>query len=80
MKNIAKRFVSLMLALLTLVVSSTVTFADKAEISSPSDAINGVVWVKVIHSADGYGWGTGFAIGDPDEPVEYIVTNWHVVT
>ena len=24
-------------------------------------------------------WGTGFAIGNPGEPVEYIVTNGHVV-
>lgn len=79
MKNIAKRFVSIMIALLTLVISSTVTFADTVEVNSPSDAINGVVWIHA--SAGGIGWsGTGFAIGDPEAPVEYIVTNWHVVT
>lgn len=59
MKNIAKRFVSIMIALLTLVISSTVTFADTVEVNSPSDAINGVVWIHA--SAGGIGWsGTGF--------------------
>ena len=79
MKTIIKRFAILMMALLTLVVSSAVTFADSVKVSSPSDAINGVVWIHA--TAGNSGWsGTGFAIGDPDAPVEYIVTNWHVVT
>lgn len=80
MKKAVKRLAVLMLALLTLAVSSTVAFADTIEVNSTSDAINGVVWVKIPVSSTDYGWGTGFAIGDPDKPVEYIVTNWHVVT
>ena len=79
MKRVMKRFVSLMIALLTLVVSSTVTFADTVEVNSPSDAINGVVWIRGAAGSSGWS-GTGFAIGDPDKPVEYIVTNAHVVT
>ena len=79
MKNIAKRFVSLVIALLTMVVSSTVTFADTVKITNPNEARNAVVWIKVPIGT-GYSSGTGFAIGDPNEPVEYIVTNAHVVT
>ncbi|MBP1542751.1 MAG: trypsin-like peptidase domain-containing protein, partial [Oscillospiraceae bacterium] len=80
MKKAVKRLAVLILALLTLAVSSTAAFADTIEVNSTSDAINGVVWVKIPVSSTDYGWGTGFAIGDPDKPVEYIVTNWHVVT
>ncbi|MBQ4165869.1 MAG: trypsin-like peptidase domain-containing protein [Oscillospiraceae bacterium] len=79
MKTIMKRLAILMMALLTLVVSSTVTFADTVKITNPNEARNAVVWIKVP-AGDVYYSGTGFAIGDPNEPVEYIVTNAHVVT
>lgn len=42
---------------------------------SPSEARESVVYIETM-----YGSGSGFAIGDPDEPVQYIVTNAHVVT
>ncbi len=41
-----------------------------------SDAKNSVV---AVISQDGYSYGTGFAIGEVGKPVEYIVTNNHVV-
>ena len=50
-----------MIALLTMVVSSTVTFADTVEVNSPSDAINGVVWIRGAAGSSGWS-GTGFAI------------------
>lgn len=43
-------------------------------VSSPSEARSGVVLID-----SDAGQGTGFAIGKPGEPVEYIVTNAHVV-
>lgn len=42
---------------------------------SPSEARASVVYIETA-----YGSGSGFAIGDPDEPVQYIITNAHVVT
>lgn len=43
-------------------------------VSSPSDARSGVVYIETEA-----GQGSGFAIGEPGQPVEYIVTNAHVV-
>lgn len=79
MKRVINRLVGLMIALLTIVVSSTVSFADTVEVNSPSDAINGVVWIQAVAGSKACS-GTGFAIGDPSTPVEYIVTNVHVIT
>lgn len=49
----------------------------------PYDARNSVVLVASTVSDDqgntSMGWGTGWAIGKPGKPVEYIVTNGHVV-
>ena len=49
----------------------------------PYEARNGVVMIGVIaqdsQGNTASGMGTGFAIGNPGEPVEYIVTNGHVV-
>ena len=49
----------------------------------PYEARNGVVMIGVmVQDSQGNtasGMGTGFAIGNPGEPVEYIVTNGHVV-
>lgn len=47
--------------------------------STYSDARNSVV---LIHSVDAFGreWiGSGFAIGEPGKPIQYIVTNHHCV-
>lgn len=49
----------------------------------PYEARNGVVMIGTIaqdsQGNTASGMGTGFAIGNPGEPVEYIVTNGHVV-
>lgn len=51
--------------------------------TDPYEARNGVVYVYAVAYDDqgGYlsGSGTGWAIGKPGEPVQYIVTNGHVV-
>ncbi len=72
--NIFKKIISSVAALATLVVCSVPAFADTVKITTASEARNGVVFI-----GDDNGWGTGFAIGDPEKPVEYIVTNAHVV-
>lgn len=70
MKNIMKKVVCVITALIMTMTCSVAAFA----ISTSSEAKNGVVYV----SLNG-GHGSGFAIGDPNKPVEYIVTNSHVV-
>lgn len=49
----------------------------------PYEVRNGIVYVyTTIWDNEGNtesGWGTGWAIGKPNEPVQYIVTNGHVV-
>ena len=49
----------------------------------PYEARNSVVLVAATVADDqgntSMGWGTGWAIGKPGKPVEYIVTNGHVV-
>lgn len=74
MKNILKRFIGTVIALITLMACGAPVFADTVTITSASEARNGVVWVETDT-----GHGSGFAIGDPKKPVEYIVTNAHVV-
>lgn len=44
--------------------------------NTPSDAKNGIV---VVMREDANAYGSGFAIGKKNRPVEYIVTNYHVV-
>jgi len=56
-------------------VFSLLTITAGAAASSVSEAKNSVV---VVISETG-GYGTGFAIGEEGKPVEYIVTNNHVV-
>ena len=47
--------------------------------SSPSEAKDSVVCIGVGDSKGNLiGWGTGFAIGQTGEPIQYIVTNAHV--
>lgn len=50
-------------------------FADGDPIA---DASNSVVFIR-SEFWDGYGFGSGFAVGEKGQPVEYIVTNAHVV-
>ena len=70
MKTIFKRIVCVFTAFIMTMMYGVTAFA----ISTSSEARNGVVYV----SLNG-GHGSGFAIGDPNKPVEYIVTNSHVV-
>ena len=79
MKNLIKRAVCAVLALATLMLCGVFASADTVKITEAPEAVNGVVYIRVMVSG-GYGSGTGFAIGDPNKPVEYIVTNAHVVT
>lgn len=74
-----KRFVGAVMALISLMACSIFVSADTVKITSIPEAINGVVWVHGAYGGSGWS-GTGFAIGDPNEPIEYIVTNAHVVT
>ncbi len=74
MKNVMKRFIGAVMALITLMACGVPVFADTVTITSASEARNGVVWIETDK-----GHGSGFAIGDPTKPVEYIVTNAHVV-
>ena len=65
-----KRVLCLIAAVVMIVSNITLTvFAD-----SMGDAKNSV---ELVQSQ--MGWGSGFAIGVPGKPVEYIVTNNHVV-
>ncbi len=68
--NILKRITCVSAALIMAISCGVPAFA----VSTASEARNGVVYVSV-----GGGHGSGFAIGDPSKPVEYIVTNSHVV-
>lgn len=43
------------------------------------DARKGIVLVACYDAQGAFSWGTGWAIGKPGQPVEYIVTNGHVV-
>ena len=61
-------------AIVTLLVSLFSISASAA--ISPSEAKNGVV---VVMREDANAYGSGFAIGKKGKPVEYIVTNYHVV-
>ena len=57
----------------------TLLWSETAKAASPTEAKDSVVCIGV---GDAYGnligWGTGFAVGEPGEPIQYIVTNAHV--
>ena len=74
-KNMKFKRVMSLLAVVTILFS-LLTVTASAATNNFSDAKNSVV---VVISEDGTKYGTGFAIGKPGEPVEYIVTNNHVV-
>lgn len=77
MKNMLKKICVTLLALATIMVCGASAFAD--ETNGVSVGKQGTVFVYAT-SGDSKWSGTGFAIGKPGEPVEYIVTNWHVAT
>lgn len=68
--NTLKRIVCAFTALIVAIACGVPAFA----ISTASEARNGVVYIRTDNGA-----GTGFAIGNPNKPVEYIATNSHVV-
>ncbi len=71
-----KKVISLFFAICMMVsVFSVPIFA-----ANPSDAKDSVVMVYSQDSNGDSGWGSGFAIGDPDKPIQFIATNCHVVT
>lgn len=87
MKKISKLISILFAAIFAVAAIPVTVFAD--EMSGLEKAQNSVVYVTTDFStywfkdySYGYGRvsGSGFAIGDPDQPVEYIVTNSHVVS
>lgn len=59
--------------------AGTLLWGETAKAASPTEAKDSVVCIGV---GDAYGnligWGTGFAVGEPGEPIQYIVTNAHV--
>lgn len=71
MKSLVKKITCAVLALITIAACGTSAFAA---VNTSSEARSGVVYIT-----QGDGHGTGFAIGSPGKPVEYIVTNSHVV-
>lgn len=76
-----KKWVALILTLL-LALSLTVTSA-LASNNPVADARNGVVRIVFTYMLDGEPsgqMGTGFFVGEEGKPVEYILTNAHVVT
>ena len=81
MKKMIKRIACTVLALAMLMICGTSAFAET--ITKAADAKYGVVYIESAgKTAEGKSavWrGTGFAIGDPGQPVQYIVTNAHVV-
>ena len=78
MKKFMRKIVCVVLALSMIMICGVPAFAA-TKINSISDAVNGVVYIQSFYGGIG-ARGTGFAIGDPNKPVEYIVTNAHVVT
>lgn len=80
MKTVRKWIV--LTIVLTLLLSLTITSAaaDKDDIT---DARNGVVRIAYFYTYDGEDFGqtgSGFCVGEAGEPVEFIITNAHVVT
>ncbi len=76
MKSI-KRITAILAAM--IMVFCCISFTAFAEGNAVSSASNSVVFIYSEFS--GYcATGSGFAVGENDQPVEYIVTNAHVVT
>ena len=77
----ARKWIVLTLALL-MMLSLTITSAG-ADNNAVTSARNGVVRIAYLYTYNGedYGQtGSGFCVGKEGEPVEYILTNAHVVT
>lgn len=87
MKNVIRRIACAVLALAMVMICGVSAYADTVKIKNANDARNSVVFIVatgtgIDENGEMYpgAWrGSGFAIGDPKKPVEYIVTNAHVV-
>ncbi len=68
---------------MTLLLLLSLTLQSAAASSPVQDAREGVVRILFVYTYNGYTYsqmGTGFFVGEEGEPVEYILTNAHVVT
>lgn len=86
MKKLIRKIACAVMALAVLMICGVSAYADTVKISNANDARNGVVFIVGAGYMNLLGEpvpatfsGTGFAVGDPKEPVEYIVTNAHVI-
>lgn len=73
-----KKMKRISLLLAAFLMAALMPFPAKAA-SSPTKAKESVVCIAMTDkSGNVIGWGSGFAIGDPGKPVQYIATNCHV--
>lgn len=76
LKKAARLCLALLLVLCLLGGASGRALAAQSPVQ---EARNGVVMVVTDYGYAGFGQGTGFFVGQPGEPVQYVVTNRHVV-
>lgn len=79
-----KQLIALVLILIGAVSSIFgITGLTKSSSEDPYESRNGIVMVyATVYDNEGNseaGMGTGWAIGTPGQPIQYIVTNGHVV-
>lgn len=72
----SKKLMSVISFLLIMIITASFFTSTAMAAMQPSEARDGVV---VVISETGTSYGSGFAIGKQGEPVEYIVTNNHIV-
>lgn len=80
----SKQLIALVLILIGAVSSIFgITGLTKSSSKDPYESRNGIVMVyATVYDNEGNseaGMGTGWAIGTPGQPIQYIVTNGHVV-
>ena len=80
----SKQLIALVLILIGAVSSIFgITGLTKSSSEDPYESRNGIVMVyATVYDNEGNseaGMGTGWAIGTPGQPIQYIVTNGHVV-
>ncbi|MHB8064105.1 MAG: trypsin-like peptidase domain-containing protein [Ruminiclostridium sp.] len=75
-KSLLKKIIPVLIISILVITSALSAFA-----ASPSDAKESVVMVAgVFQDGEIRTLGTGFAIGEPGKPIQYIATNCHVAT
>jgi len=79
-RSINKKIFKCISLILFFVCVGSFSLHVSASSSNIQNAKNGVVCVATTDkSSQIIGWGTGFAIGKPNQAVQYIVTNYHVI-